>query len=97
MGWFQVFDATMIDRVLASFQPAACIERHFKYERDGWRLSSREASREATYFDYHAARRRHATDYAAAARAVVCLELIRSAPGVGRADHGHPRSSCPGP
>jgi len=73
-GWLQVFDATMVDRALAGFQPATCVERHFRYERDGWRLSSREASREATYFDYHAARH-HDPDSAAAARAVVCLEL----------------------
>ena len=75
-GWLQVFDAAMVDRTIARFQPEACIERHFRYERDGWRPSSRAASRDATYFDYHAARR-HDPDYAAAARAVVCLELLK--------------------
>ena len=75
-GWLQVFDAAMVDRTLAGFGPAACIERHFRYERHGWQPSSREASRDATYYDYHAARRRD-PDYAAAARAVVCLKLLK--------------------
>ena len=75
-GWLQVFDATMVDRTLASFGPAAWLERHFRYEREGWQPSSREASRDATYFDHHP--RRHDPDHAPAARAVVCLELLKS-------------------
>ena len=75
-GWLQVFDAAMLDRALAAFAPRSSVERHFRYAPDGWRASSREASRDATYFDYHATGR-HDPDYAAAARAVVCLELVR--------------------
>jgi SAM-dependent methyltransferase len=75
-GWLQVFDAAMVDAVLRTFRPASFIEHHFRYERDGWRPSSRQESREATYFDYHAGAK-HDEDYAAAARAVVCLELVK--------------------
>ena len=75
-GWLQVFDAAMIDALLGAFAPVSYSEHHFRYERDGWRVSSREGSRDATYFDYHRSSR-HDEDYAAAARAVVCLELRR--------------------
>lgn len=75
-GWLQVFDAAMVEALLEAFAPVSYAERHFRYERDGWRVSSREASRDATYFDYRRSKR-HDDDYAAAARAVVCLELWR--------------------
>jgi SAM-dependent methyltransferase len=75
-GWLQVFDAAMVDTVLTTFRPAAFVEHHFRYEHDGWRPSSRTESREATYFDYHAGAK-YDDDYAAAARAVVCLELVK--------------------
>jgi SAM-dependent methyltransferase len=75
-GWLQVFDDAMVDAVVDVFRPASRGELCFRYERDGWQASSREASRDATYFDYHE-RRRHDDDYAAAARAVLCLELVK--------------------
>lgn len=75
-GWLQVFDAAMVDALLEVFTPAAYVESYFRYERDGWRVSSREQSRDAIYFDYHESKK-HDDDYAAAARAVVCLELVK--------------------
>jgi SAM-dependent methyltransferase len=76
LGWLQVFDASMVDRLSERFGPASYREHHFRYEHDGWRASSREGSRDATYFDYHRTER-HDADGAAAARAVVCLELVK--------------------
>ena len=75
-GWLQVFDAAMVDALREVFTPTACGESHFRYERDGWRVSSREQSRDAIYFDYHESKK-HDDDCAAAARAVVCLELVK--------------------
>lgn len=75
-GWLQVFDGAMVDRLLAAFGPGSSTETHFRYEPGGWVVSSREASAEATYFDWHACKR-HDPDFAAAARAVVCLELVK--------------------
>lgn len=75
-GWLQVFDAAMVDALREVFTPAAYVESHFRYEREGWRVSSREQSRDAIYFDYHESKK-HDDDYAAAARAVVCLELVK--------------------
>ncbi len=74
--WLQVFNAAMVDAVLRVFAPASYVEDHFRYERDGWHVSSREDSQDATYFDYHQSKT-HDGDYAAAARAVVCLEIMK--------------------
>jgi SAM-dependent methyltransferase len=73
-GWFQVFDAAMVDRILKAFAPVECQETHFKYQPDGWVVSDREQSIDATYFDIHS-QKDYDSDFAAASRAVVCLEL----------------------
>lgn len=75
-GWFQVFDKKMLDRTIVAFAPSAVKENHFRYEPDGWRLSSREESKDATYFDIHT-QKNYDPDYAAASRAIVCLELVK--------------------
>ena len=75
-GWFQIFDAPMVDRLVEAFRPARSRETHFRYERGGWVVSDRQRSRDATYFDIHE-RRGYDPDFAAASRAVVCLELVR--------------------
>jgi hypothetical protein len=73
-GWFQVFDAGMLDEVIDSFGPSSFIESHYRYRPAGWCNSSRQESEGATYFDIHA-RRDYDPDFAAASRAIVCLEL----------------------
>lgn len=75
-GWLQVFDSEMLDELVDKFSPTSIIEHHFKYEPDGWHVSSREESKNATYFDIHK-QKTYDGDYAAAARAVVCLELVK--------------------
>lgn len=75
-GWFQIFDATMLDRVIESFGPSQVKEFHYKYELDGWKVSSREESKGATYFDIHT-QKSYDSDFAAASRAIVCLEMIK--------------------
>lgn len=73
-GWFQIFDAEMVGRIIKAFAPAEYRESHFKYKADGWLVSDREQSSGATYFDIHT-QKHYAADFAAASRAVVCLEL----------------------
>lgn len=73
-GWFQIFDAVMVDRIIKEFAPAEYRESHFKYQADGWIVSDREQSFGATYFDIHT-QKTYDVDFAAASRAVVCLEL----------------------
>ena len=73
-GWFQVFDASMVDTLVAAFGPTRSIETIYQYFPDGWRASDRLAARDATFFDIHE-RRVPDPDGAAGSRAVVCLEL----------------------
>lgn len=75
-GWFQIFDAPMVDRLIAAFGPGRTTERHFRYLPGGWVQSDREQSRDATYFDIHA-QKGYDPDFAAASRAIVCLELVK--------------------
>ncbi len=75
-GWFQVFDAGMIERLIAAFAPSRLIETHFRYTQAGWVPSDRGQSGDATYFDIHV-RRQYDPDFAAASRAVVCLEMVK--------------------
>lgn len=73
-GWFQIFNAEMVDRIIKTFAPVEYRESHFKYQTDGWVVSDREQSSGATYFDIHT-QKQYDADFAAASRAVVCLEL----------------------
>jgi len=75
-GWFQIFDAAMVDRLIETFGPTHVTEMHFRYSESGWGPSDRGASRDCTYFDIHE-RKNHDADFAAASRAVVCLELVK--------------------
>lgn len=73
-GWFQVFDAVMVDGILNTFEATESHESHFRYQPDGWVVSDREQSKDATYFDIHT-QKHYDSDFAAASRAIVCLEL----------------------
>lgn len=75
-GWLQVFDSKMLDRAIQEFAPAQITEAHFRYEPEGWRPSSREESKDCTYFDIHT-QKNYAPDFAAASRGIVCLELVK--------------------
>jgi SAM-dependent methyltransferase len=75
-GWFQIFDAAMVDRLIENFRPSRVAETHFRYTESGWVTSDRGASRDSTYFDIHK-RKNYDPDFAAASRAVVCLELVK--------------------
>jgi SAM-dependent methyltransferase len=75
-GWFQIFDAPMVDQVIEAFGPGDVTEFHFRYEPDGWRTSSRAESKDATYFDIHT-QKQYDPDFAAASRAIVCLEFVK--------------------
>lgn len=75
-GWFQIFDSEMLDATIETFSAKEVKEFHFKYDADGWRVSSREESKNATYFDIHM-QKEYDKDFAAASRAIVCLELTK--------------------
>ena len=75
-AWFQIFDAPMLNQVIEAFGPGQVEEFHYKYESTGWRISSRDESKDATYFDIHT-QKLYDQDFAAASRAIVCLELTK--------------------
>jgi len=74
--WLQIFDDRMLDQLITAFAPITVNESLFRYEHDGWKVSSREASKEATYFDIHQ-QINYDEDYAAGSRAVACIEMIK--------------------
>lgn len=76
-GWFQIFDAPMVDALIGEFVPSSYKECHYRYMPDGWVVSNREQSSGATYFDIHKTKE-YDPDFAAASRAVVCLDLQKS-------------------
>ncbi|MFH2008139.1 MAG: methyltransferase domain-containing protein [bacterium] len=75
-GWFQVFDSEGIDRVIEAFSPGAQLETVYQYLPDGWVVSDRGAAADALFFDIHK-QNTYDHDYAAASRAVVCLEMTK--------------------
>jgi SAM-dependent methyltransferase len=75
-GWFQIFNAEMVSKIKATFSPTESIEQYFQYTEHGWINSSSEAAKNATYFDIHT-EKKYGSDFAAASRAIVCLELTK--------------------
>jgi len=75
-NWFQIFDGQMLDEIINEFAPSKVKEFHYKYDKNEWKNSSREESKTATYFDIHT-QKDYDQDFAAASRAVVCLEMIK--------------------
>jgi len=73
-GWLQVFDAPGVESLTDTFAPSRARASNFRYEPKGWRNSNATDAADATYFDVHHAEK-PAPDFAAAARAVCCLEL----------------------
>ena len=75
-AWLQVFNAVMLDELIDCFCPASVREDHFRYDAQGWMVSSREESRSARYFDIHkqdAANKQKP----AASEAISCLAMFK--------------------
>jgi SAM-dependent methyltransferase len=73
-GWFQVFNAEMVDSLINAFAPSSWSETVFTYEEDRWMTSSRDAARLSECFDIHV-EKQYFSDYLAFSRSVICLEL----------------------
>jgi SAM-dependent methyltransferase len=74
LGWYQVFDRAMIERVVAAFQPQSHRIDYFGYTIDGWSRGTAEALAHSTVYDKHSGRG-WSSDLAASSRAVACLQL----------------------
>jgi SAM-dependent methyltransferase len=75
-GWLQIFDEVMVNSVIDTFDSSGSQITYYKYFADGWQISTANDCAECTYFDIHH-QKIYDTDYAAAARAVVCIELTK--------------------
>ncbi|MGH7388986.1 MAG: class I SAM-dependent methyltransferase [Candidatus Rokuibacteriota bacterium] len=78
LRWLQQFDRAGVEDIAATFGGRALDVSYFKYEPAGWTRASAEACAACEYFDVHA-RLDFDADFAAAARAVACLELEKPA------------------
>lgn len=74
-GWYQVFDASLLDRMIASFEPAHCSVAYFAYTDRGWQCSDAAAIADAEFHDVHAGTP-YGPDRAAGARGVACVRMV---------------------
>jgi hypothetical protein len=72
----EVFDHDRAQRLLEAFCPSRAELACFRYTRDGWTLADAESAADAPYHDVHTGANA-GDDGAAAARAVLCLDLTR--------------------
>jgi len=83
-GWFQQFDARLMDNLIECFNPRQFNETLFKYDPDGWKLSDRQSCKHCRFFDVHTSKYfdpnstiEYPLDFPAGERAVACLELFK--------------------
>ncbi|MFB9265901.1 methyltransferase domain-containing protein [Bradyrhizobium erythrophlei] len=74
LGWYQVFDSAMVQRIIEAFGPMTCDVDYFGYTRNGWSRQSAETLADATIYDVHTGKG-WSDDLAASSRAVACLQL----------------------
>lgn len=74
-GWFQVFDAPMVQSVIDAFGAQSSRVDHFGFSMQGWSSAAAETLAEASFFDIHATSKLD-EDRAAGARAVACIRMV---------------------
>ncbi|HZM02939.1 MAG TPA: class I SAM-dependent methyltransferase [Candidatus Saccharimonadales bacterium] len=74
LGWQQIFNQKKVEQLICAFEPCHRSFDYFYYHPLGWQRSNAPECATATVFDIHHAKGYDA-DFAAAARAVCCLEL----------------------
>lgn len=82
-GFQRVFDAESLGRLVASLAPLQVVASFYRYTAAGWIVADQESCRECVYFNIHERGYggpgpvRYDPDFAAAARAVACLEAMK--------------------
>jgi SAM-dependent methyltransferase len=76
LGWMQQFDEAGLDDVCSAFGESPRYRTFFRYSPSGWGLASAHECAACEYFDVHSTAD-PASDRAAAARAVACLEWVK--------------------
>jgi hypothetical protein len=77
LQWLQQFDQQGIEKIISEFGGKVLALSYFKYDPSGWVRSTAIECGACEYFDIHA-KGNCDSDYAAAARAVACLDLERT-------------------
>lgn len=75
LGWYQVFDRAMVDKVVEIFSPRSHRIDYFGYTSGGWQRAMPETLKDSTVYDVHTGLG-WGKDRAASSRAIACLELI---------------------
>lgn len=73
-GWYQVFDAELVMRVVKTFEPSDYSVEYFGYGTGGWHRAKCEEIADAMFFDVHEGKPLDA-DFAAGARGLACMRL----------------------
>jgi SAM-dependent methyltransferase len=75
-GWLQQFDQRMIDKMLEELACSMSKITYYRYLPGGWQIAEKADCSQCSYYNIHN-RSDFDPDYAAAARAVACLEIIK--------------------
>ena len=77
LRFMQQFDAKMVKRIINTFTPRKePVIRCYRYQQEGWDISTLNRSRNEKYFNIHQTKR-YDLDFAAAARSITCIKLIK--------------------
>jgi SAM-dependent methyltransferase len=83
-GFFQQFDASLVRAVLEAFEGSSDEISYYQYLESGWVLSEKSKCSTSQYFDIYRTKyfdkqsvKDYDADYAAAARAVACMKLVK--------------------
>ena len=83
-GFQQQFNSEMVEALKDAFNPKSFLELYYRYTKGGWNTSTREECKDCHYFNIHKTKyfdKNSSLDYdedlAAAARAIVTLEMIK--------------------
>ena len=83
-GFFQSFDADLVQQVIETFKGSPDEINYYQYLEDGWILSEESKCSTCEYFDINQTKyfdkqstKDYDADYAAAARAVVCMKFTK--------------------
>jgi hypothetical protein len=75
-GWLQQFDQRMIDKMIKELACSLNKIVYYRYLPDGWQIAEKNDCAQSSYYNIHN-RSDFDPDYAAAARAVACIEIIK--------------------
>ena len=76
IGWMQQFDGVKLEEAINVFGGTIRDQTFYKYNADGWQIAEAAECADCEYYNIHA-RNGFDPDYAAAARAVACVELVK--------------------